>query len=62
VSLYVVSVENPTPAWVHWNPGNHLPCFTFQQPAGMELPEAKALKARAAICCGGTLRIVEADA
>jgi hypothetical protein len=63
MTSYVVSLaDNPTPAWVRWNPDNHLPCFTFIRPEGVSLSDAEALKARADICCGGTLRIVEADA
>jgi hypothetical protein len=38
-----------------------MPCFTFERPDGVTLEEAEALKDRADICCGGTLKIVELD-
>lgn len=62
MTLYVVSVAGPEPAWVRWDQNSGLPCFTFNKPAGMELAEAEALEASASICCGGSLSIVEADA
>lgn len=62
MTLYVVSVAGPEPAWIRFDQNTGLPCFTFNRPAGMELSEAEALKARAAICCGGDLSVVEADA
>ena len=63
MTSYVVSVENanPTRSFVCWNPNTNLPRFTFQRPDGVTFTEAKALKERADICCGGTLRIVRID-
>lgn len=58
MTFYVVSVAGPEPAWIRWNPDTNLPCVTFDQPDGISLSEAEALKARAAICCGGTLSVV----
>jgi len=59
---YVVSVAGPTPAWVRWKSSSKImPCFTFERPDGVTLEEAEALKDRADICCGGTLKIVELD-
>ena len=55
---YLVSVAGPKPAWIRWNPDTNLPCVTFDQPDGISLSEAEALKARADICCGGTLSVV----
>lgn len=55
---YVVSVAGPEPAWIRWNPDTNLPCVTFDQPDGISLSEAEALKACADICCGGTLSVV----
>jgi hypothetical protein len=60
MNSYVVSVAGPTPTWIRWNSDTNLPCFTFNLPEGVSLPDAKALKARADICCGGTLSVVEA--
>jgi len=69
MSTYVVAVGTSRPAWlpkwpawIHVNPETNLPCFTFDKPEGVSLSDAEALKARAEICCGGTLSIVEADA
>jgi hypothetical protein len=56
MALYVVRVAGPERAWIDWD-RNHLPCFTFIQPEGVTRAEAKALMARANICCGGTLSI-----
>ncbi|MFN9622026.1 MAG: hypothetical protein ACK587_04200 [Cyanobacteriota bacterium] len=59
---YVVSVDGPTLAWIRWESSSKImPCFTFQRPDGVTLEEAEALKDRADICCGGTLKIVELD-
>jgi hypothetical protein len=62
MTLYVVSVESPLPAWIRWNTNTNLPCFTFACPEGVSHADAKALKERADICCGGTLSVVEASA
>jgi hypothetical protein len=57
---YIVSVDGPTRFYVHWNSNTNLPSFTCQQPEPMSLRDARKLKARADICCGGTLRVVKA--
>ncbi len=57
---YVVTVEGPRSAWVRWNRNTGLPCFTFVRPDGISLAEARELKSRADICCGGTLRVAKA--
>jgi hypothetical protein len=64
MASWVVSVENanPTRSFVCWDPSTNLPRFTFQRPDGVSFTEAEALKNRADICCGGTLRIVRIDA
>jgi hypothetical protein len=61
VMSYVVSVDGSTPAWIWKSSSKSMPCFTFQRPDGVTLEEAEALKDRADICCGGTLKIVELD-
>jgi hypothetical protein len=60
MASWVVSVENasPTRSFVCWDPNTNLPRFTFERPDGVSFTEAEALKERADICCGGTLRIV----
>jgi hypothetical protein len=60
MASYVVSVAGPTPTWIGWNSDHNLPRFTFHRPDGVSFSEAKALKASADICCGGTLSVVEA--
>jgi hypothetical protein len=64
MTSWVVCVENanPTRSFVRWDPSTNLPRFTFQRPDGVSFTEAEALKNRADICCGGTLRIVRIDA
>lgn len=59
---YVVAVDAPQPTWVCWDRNTRLPRFTFEVPDSMTRDEARLLKERAAICCGGTLRIVRATA
>jgi len=61
MTRYVVSATGPQPTWVRWDQNSGLPRFTFSQPAGMELGDAYALRSRAAICCGGTLTLVEVE-
>jgi hypothetical protein len=60
MALYVVRVAGPQKTWIDWDQNRNLPAFTFIQPEGISREEAKALKARANICCGGTLKIVKA--
>lgn len=60
--LYVVRAAGPEPTWIRWNHNTNLPCFTFCCPDGVSRAEAKALKDRADICCGGWLSIVRVDA
>jgi hypothetical protein len=57
MALYVVRVAGPERAWIAWDRNRNLPCFTFIQPDAIGRAEAKALMARANICCGGTLSI-----
>jgi hypothetical protein len=57
MALYVVRVAGPERAWIDWDRNRNLPCFTFIQPDAVTRAEAKALMARANICCGGTLSI-----
>ena len=54
---FVVRVVGPEKAWIGWDQNRNLPCFTFIEPEGVTRAEAKALMARANICCGGTLSI-----
>ena len=68
MTAYVVSVGTSRPAWlpswpawIHIDSKTNQPSFTFDKPEGVSLSDAEALKARADICCGGTLSIVEAD-
>ena len=63
MASWVVSVENasPTRSFVCWDPSTNLPRFTFQRPDGVSFTEAEALKERADISCGGTLRVVRID-
>jgi hypothetical protein len=60
-TLYVVKVENPTPAWVKLDANTRLPRFTFNQPRGLSRADALALKRQADITCGGTLRVVRVE-
>lgn len=63
MASFVVSVENANPArsFVCWDFDTNLPRFTFQRPDGVSYTDAVALKERADICCGGTLRILRID-
>ena len=64
MASWIVSVENASPArsFVCWDFNTNQPRFTFQRPDGVSYTEAEALKERADICCGGTLRVVRIDA
>ena len=55
---YVVACDGPLPTWVCWDHNTNLPRHTIKRPQPMSFYEARQLKQRADICCGGTLRIV----
>lgn len=55
---YSVSIQGPQPAWIVWDYNVNLPKITFTRPNPLSYTEARELKKRADICCGGTLKIV----
>lgn len=61
--MFLVSVQQPPGnprTWVTLDAEANLPRFTFQEPAPLPFDQAVALKARADISCGGTLRLIPA--